>query len=358
LLDRPETAEFRSHSSGAEPYLVHYSRRAMACEFEITFNAGTNSPGPALAALDLVEQLEDQMTVFREHSQVMDINRRAAAEPVQVEPRLFELLTLCVQLHRETDGAFDITSGSLTKVWGFYRRQGAMPRIEDLRAAQDRVGSDKIELDPQHRTIRFQRPGMEINLGSIGKGYALDRCAEALTAAGAQDYFCHGGRSSALGRGSRAVSNHDEAGWTVGIADPVRAGKRVGQIRLRDRALATSGSGTQFFRHKGRRYGHIIDPRTSWPAEGVLSVTVLAPTAALADGLSTAFYVLGADRAREYCRGRPELSFFMIHREPTSGRTRITAEGFSEGELRIRSQETGFRSQETASTAGNAASDS
>jgi thiamine biosynthesis lipoprotein len=316
--------------------LLQFSRRAMACEFELTVNPGQyeQAGAHALAALDLIEQLEAQMTVFRDTSEVMDINRRAAHEPVTVEPRLFQLLETCLRLYRETSGAMDVTTGPLTKAWGFYRRQGRMPPADELRGAMARVGSDKIELDTERRTIRFTRPGLEINLGSIGKGYALDRCAEELLTRGVHDFCFHGGRSSVLAHGMQAVAE-EVGGWHLGIVDPLRPRRRLGQVRLSDRGLGTSGSGSQFFRHRGRRYGHILDPRTGWPVQGVDSVTVLAPTAALADGLATALYVLGPEAADRYCHEHPEVAMFMVCRE--DGRPAIRTAGFAEGELTITS---------------------
>jgi thiamine biosynthesis lipoprotein len=335
------------------PYLLQFSRRAMACEFELTVNAGqyVDAGTQALAALDHLEPLETQMTVFRETSEVADINRRAADEAVVVEPRLFELFETCLRLYRETDGAFDMTSGPLTKVWGFYRRAGRMPSRDDVQAAMARVGSDKIVLEPQRRTIRFTEPGVEINLGSIGKGHALDRCGEALRARGISDFCFHGGRSSILAHGSQFSGDSAQTvaqpepplaaaaisgGWLVGIADPLRPRRRLGSLRLRDRGLGTSGSGSQFFRHRGRRYGHILDPRTGWPAQGVYSVTVLAPTAALADGLATALYVLGPAAAERYCQSHPGVAMFMVCREG-GGRPEIRSSGFADDELTITS---------------------
>ncbi len=334
--------------------LLQFSRRAMACEFELTVNAGQyDHAGPrALAALDLIDRLEAQLTVFRDTSEVMDINRRASHEPVAVEPRLFELLQTCLRLHRETGGAMDITTGPLTKAWGFYRRQGRMPPADELRAAMATVGSDKIELNEERRTIRFTTPGVEINLGSIGKGYALDRCAEELLAGGVHDFCFQGGRSSVLARGTGMTDDgmtddgmtndrmtNDESGnapgaggWHIGITDPLRPRRRLGKIRLSGRGLGTSGSGSQFFRHRGRRYGHILDPRTGWPAQGVYSTTVLAPTAALADALSTALYVLGPEAAERYCRQHPETAVFMVCRGE-NGRAEIRSAGFAKGEL-------------------------
>ncbi len=287
-------------------YLVKLARRAMACQFEFFLNAGQYPHGAeaALAALDLVDRLEEQLSSFRDSSEITRINHRADDEPVAVEPRLFALLELAVQLWRETDGAYDVAAGALSRAWGFTRRAGALPSGETLAAALESVGSQHLQLDPAAHTVRLLKPGLEINLGSIGKGYALDRCGELLAQRGIGDFLLHGGNSSVLARGARGGDMPDD-GWTVGIRDPLRPARRLGQLRMRDRAVATSGSGTQFFEFQGRRYGHILDPRSGWPAEGTASVSVLAPTAAEADALATAFYVLGPQRRPNSARPTP-----------------------------------------------------
>ena len=274
----------------------------MACEFEVLLPAGPERDATerALEALDLVDRLEGQLTVFRDTSEVSQINCAAFERDVEVEPRLFDLLRLAAEIHRRTGGAYDITSGPLSKVWGFYRRAGRMPDDASLASVMSRVGSQRLQFDPKRRTIRFTSPGMELNLGSIGKGYALDRCCELLQGGGASDFLIHGGQSSLLARGSRDPAGGE--GWWIGVRDPLRPGHRLGQIRLCDRALGTSGTGTQFFYHASRRYGHVLDPRSGRPAEGVLSSSVLARSAAEADALSTAFYVLGPTAALDYCR--------------------------------------------------------
>ncbi|HZL88793.1 MAG TPA: FAD:protein FMN transferase, partial [Pirellulaceae bacterium] len=163
-------------------YLVSVSRDAMACTFEIALNAGQYPGGTdaAVAALDLVDRLEQQLTIYRDDSEVSRLNQRAAAEPVVVERGLFDLLLQAKQLHDETGGAIDITSGPLTKVWGFFRRQGQLPTQREIDEALSQIGSQWLELDAAARTVRFARPGMELNLGAIGKGYALDRAADYL----------------------------------------------------------------------------------------------------------------------------------------------------------------------------------
>lgn len=306
-------------------YLVHISRRAMACEFEICLPAPqyAGDADIALEALDLVEQLEEQMSVFRASSEICRINRTAAQRPVEVEPQLFEVLDSAMQLYRETEGAYDITAGPLWEVWGFARRAGSVPEPDQLAEARSRVGGHLVELDRENKTIRFLRPGVQINLGSVGKGYAVDRCAERLRVGGIGDFLLHGGNSSVLAHGSRDAMGsspyragdaavHRGEGWTVGLRDPLHPEHRLAELRLCDRALGTSGAQFQSFRYQGRRYGHILDPRTGWPTEGVLSATVLAPTATLADALSTAFYVMGPQAAMDWCREHPEIAVVVV----------------------------------------------
>ena len=335
-----EDPQGRPKRAPGASYLVHVARRAMACEFEVRLPAGQSPRGTQLAleALDLVEELEAQISVFQQGSEICQINRTAARKPVEVEPRLFELLELSMRLHGETGGAFDLTSTPLWEVWGFARRAGTIPDPEQLAEARRRVGSHQVELDGRQNTVRFLRPGVQLNLGSIGKGYALDRCAERLVEGGVQDVLIHGGQSSVLARGSQAPgpdgSTEDSPrGWGVGIRHPFRPGRRLAEIRLCHRGLGTSSSWSQSFMYKGRRYGHILDPRTGQPAEGILSATVVAPTAAMADGLSTAFYVMGPQEALDYCRQRPEIATVLVCPTRRGGGIDIQTAGLAEDEL-------------------------
>jgi FAD:protein FMN transferase len=312
-------------------WLLNISREAMACEFEVLQSAGQYPAGPdaAIAALDLVERLEAQLTVYRDTSELAAINCRAAAGPVAVEPLLFDLLVRAVALYEATRGAFDVTAGPLSRVWGFYRRQGRMPDGAEIAATLACVGSDKLELDPAGRTVRFRQPGMELNLGAIGKGYAIDRAAALLESAGIHDFCLHGGNSSVLARGMRNAergmrnteSEHSalETGWSIALRHPLMPDVRLAEFRLVNQALGTSGSGTQFFHYEGRRYGHILDPRTGWPADQVLSCTVIAPTAEQADALSTALYVLGLDAARQFCAAHPNIAALLVTTTPQAG---------------------------------------
>jgi thiamine biosynthesis lipoprotein len=337
-------------SAGQSSYLLHISRSAMACTFEWMFNAGQypDAAEKGLESLDLVDVVEEQMSFFRPTSEISRINCLAADGPLPVEPRLFELLQWCVGLHAETGGAFDVTAAPLWEVWGFARRAGRLPSEQELDVARRSVGGHLLELDPRRRTIFFRSPGVRLSLGSVGKGYALDRAAELLAESGMGDFLLHGGYSSILARGARMdgrASNESAAatqrrrdGWSVGLRDPLRPDRRLGEVRLCDRALGTSGSTIQFFRHEGRRHGHILDPRTGLPADEVLSTTVLAPTAALADALSTALFVMGPAQGIEYCRNHQEIAAILICPKGSRNDYDVHAIGFRPGELELRAK--------------------
>lgn len=292
-----------------EGYWLHVSRPAMACRFEVTLplwdRAGVRV---ARNALDEADRLEQQLTIFRDGSEVSGVNRNAAFGPVGVEPSLFELLLLCQEIYRDTAGAFDITSGPLSRCWGFLKRQGRVPEPEEVAKARSLVGGDKLLLDTESRTVRFECPGVEINFGSIGKGYALDRLAARMRRR-VQTALLSAGSSSmrAIGGGERG-----HGGWIVGVRHPRHKDRRLAVLRLRDCAMSTSGSEEQFFEHDGKRYGHIIDPRTGLPAERVSGVTVVAPSAAITDALATAFYVGGPELAERYCAAHPDTLVLML----------------------------------------------
>jgi len=299
-----------SRHSPLAGYWLHVNRAAMACRFEVTLP--TSDQGGVLVArdaLDEIDRLEQQLTVFRESSEVSNINRNAAFAAVKVEASLFALLFRCLELYRETEGAFDITSGPLTRVWGFLRREGRLPNPNEIAAVRACVGSDKMFLNHEERTIRFRRTGVEINLGSIGKGYALDRVAAMLRQRGVRTALLNAGSSSIRAIGSGGTG---QRGWVVGLRHPRQKDKRMALLRIRDCALSTSGSEEQFFEVSGKRYGHIIDPRSGQPAEGVTSVTVVTQSTAVSDAWATAFYVGGRAFAERYCEAHPDVLVIML----------------------------------------------
>jgi thiamine biosynthesis lipoprotein len=288
---------------------VRLSTQAMACDFSIIMNPG---PGDrvmsASNALDLIHVLEDQISVYRESSELSQINSHAFNEDVKVEPKLFELLLESARICRETKGGFDPTSGPLISLWRDCRRDGRIPTENEITDCLKHTGLEHVTFEEQQQTVRFDQPGVELDLGGIGKGYALDRGGELLAEEGLEDWLFHGGHSSILARGD----HNGCGGWPVGIRNPLFPKQRLATILMKDCALSSSGSGVQHFRHGGKRYGHILDPRTGRPVEGMLSVTVLAPTAAEADALSTAFFVIGVENALQHCDNRDDVSVLLI----------------------------------------------
>jgi thiamine biosynthesis lipoprotein len=305
--------------------LLCFSHRAMATAFELLLPLGTPQARELAAdAFDLLDALEAQLTVYRDSSEVSRLNRLAPQTDVPVEERLFGLLRLAARIHQESDGAFDVAAGALVKAWGFYRGPRRVPSEAELREALARTGMRHVELSDEGRRVRYRRGGLEINLGSIGKGYALDRVAERLAgpepararlgpgrlrAGNFGAGLLHGGHSSVYAKGAPA---NDPRGWPVGLSHPWRPERRLAVLYLKDQGLGTSAATFRWLEHQGRKLGHILDPRSGWPAEGVASATAVAPSAAEADALATAFYIQGAEAARRYCAAHPDVGAVLL----------------------------------------------
>jgi thiamine biosynthesis lipoprotein len=307
----------------------------MGSYFGVRLPAGT--PGAidlACRALDLIDQLEDQLTVYRDDSEVSRLNACAHAGPVEVERKLFDLLEQAIALSRETAGAYDVTAGALSEAWGFVRGPRRVPDPAALAEARECTGWHHLRLDPVRRTVAFDRAGVQINLGSIGKGYAIDRAVDVI-----KSHFwptsalVHGGQSSLYALGSPPGTLAGR--WEIAVRNPFDASSPLGTIRLRNRGLGTSGTVFQQFVVDGKAYGHLIDPRTGEPAEGPASVTVAAPTAALADALSTAFYLLGAEAAHAYAERHPEIGVVIVNEGPSARSPRVTVVGLSESDFAV-----------------------
>lgn len=299
LHSAPAPAPGTSAFGEASHYWLRVQRRAMACRFEITFDLSDARFVPAAqAALNQIDDIEAELSVFRHTSAISDLNSRAASESVTCDRALFHLLARCEKLWAATDGAFDITSTPLSRCWGFLRREGRLPADSEIASARTVVGMEHVMFDPQQSRVRFRRPGVELNLGAVGKGYALDSVATTLRQRGVAHGLLSAGRSSLLAIGGR------ERGWSVDIVSP-RRDRPIARVWLRNRALGTSGAGVQFVEVDGRRFGHVIDPRTGWPTDAMLSASVVCASAADADALSTAFLVGGPAMTERYCNQHP-----------------------------------------------------
>jgi thiamine biosynthesis lipoprotein len=289
---------------------VRVHRIAMACRVEVMLASDdARDMAAARTALDEADEVEALLTVFRESSAVSELNRRAAVAAVPVGGDLFALIARSLDLHVATEGAFDITSTPLSRCWGFLQREGRLPSDADIAAAREAVGMSRVNLDRAAKTVRFARPGVELNFGAIGKGYALDRMGVVLRAHGAGRALLSAGFSSVLGVGGRG------RGWPVDLR-PRRASRRVGRLWLKNAAVGTSGAGEQFVEIEGRRYGHVIDPRSGRPADGVLGASVVTRDAATADALSTAFLIGGPSLARRYCAAHDDTLAVLVLDQP------------------------------------------
>lgn len=279
--------------------ITHVTHRAMATDFVVMLPAVmADKVETVVEALEMLDAIEAALTIYQPQSEISRLNRDGHAGPVRLSEPTFSLLSRAIAWSQRTGGGFDVTAGPLVDAWGFNRRSGRKPTSAEIEAARALVGYEKLMLDADARTARFSIPGVAINLGAIGKGDALDRLASHLKSAGVTDFLVHGGNSSLIAAGDQ--TRDSGAGWAVGLAHPTKPRRRIGGLWLKNAAMATSGSGKQFFHHQGRRYGHVIDPRTGYPAGDLQSFSVIMPSAADADAAATGFFVLGRSAIDEY----------------------------------------------------------
>jgi thiamine biosynthesis lipoprotein len=249
------------------------------------------------AALDEARRLDEMLSNYKPESEWSQVNRLAAQRPVKVSPELFQLLSACVEYSRQSEGAFDITVGPLMKVWGFYKGTGHLPHRAEVAAVMANVGYRHIHLDAQAGTVWFDRPGVEMDPGGIGKGYAVDRMADILRQNGVTTALVAGSGSSIYGMGAPP---DQPQGWPVEIKDPWETRKTVAQVFLKDMSMSTSGSYEKFFRAEGRIYAHIMDPRTGYPAQGSVAVSVVTPRTIDSEAWAKPYFVNGRQWAAQH----------------------------------------------------------
>jgi thiamine biosynthesis lipoprotein len=241
------------------------------------------------------------------------VNRQAADSPVHITPEMFQLLAACIEYSRESEGAFDITVGPLMKVWGFYKGSGHLPHRAEVRGALNMIGYQNILLDAANQTVRFAKRGVELDPGGIGKGYAVDRIAQILKDNGVEQALVSGGGSSIYAIGAPP----NEKGWKVDIKNPKNPRESVETVYLKDESMSTSGSYEKFFYAEGSLYSHIMDPRTGYPSQGMLSTSVIAPRTLDSEAWTKPYYILGRQWAAKhkpkdfrvfFCEARPGAS--------------------------------------------------
>jgi thiamine biosynthesis lipoprotein len=296
--------------------LVRYeaSHRAMGTVFTVAAY-GSNSAYLGEVASQVFQEIDDldgQMSNYKPGSELSAINREAGRHAVVVEPGLFNLLQDSLQYSRQSGGDFDITVGPLMKAWGFFQGRGRMPSKSELAEVLKRIGYQHIRLDAASRTIRFDAPGIEIDLGAIAKGYAVDRAVQILRDNGIKQALISSGTSSLYALGSPP----GEHGWKISVRNPLKPDQAACVMRLQNLSLSVSGDYEKFFKLGGKIYAHIMDPHTGMPVENMLSTAVVSTSAADSDALSTSFFVEGPGAARHYLDSHSGLTalFFL----PTS----------------------------------------
>jgi thiamine biosynthesis lipoprotein len=243
------------------------------------------------------------------------LNREAAAGPVAVDPELFGLIAESVRYSRDSAGAFDVTVGPLMKAWGFFRGGGRVPSAAELATVNERVGYRHLGLNAVEKTIRFDRPGVELDLGGIAKGYAVDRAVDRLRSAHVVAALVSAGGSTIFGLGAPPARD----GWDVEVQDPLHPRAVALTVRLRDRALSVAGSSEKSFESRGVTYSHIMDPRAGVPVQGIFSVAVLAATGTAGDALDDAFFVEGPEKSRRHLERLPDTEVFFFLPDPHRG---------------------------------------
>jgi FAD:protein FMN transferase len=287
------------------------SRMSMACAYDILAYGedGGALPGVLEAAFDEVDRIDRLLSHYKPESPLSRLNREASSGPVRVEPELFDFIAESLRYSRESDGAFDITVGPLMKTWGFFRGGGRLPPAAEIDEVRGRIGYTHVVLDARERTIRFDRPGVELDLGGIAKGYAVDRAVAVLRRSGVRAALVSAGGSTIYGLGAPP----GREAWEVSLQDPYDSERTALTVRLRDRALSVAGRAEKSFERGGIVYSHIMDPRTARPVQGVLSVAVLTATGTAGDALDDAFFVEGVERSRVHLAGlaATEVLFFL-----------------------------------------------
>mgnify|MGYP000592663722 CR=1 FL=1 len=287
-----------------------FAHDAMHTRFEIVaFGPSEDLVGRiAETAFRDIDRLEEALSYYLETSELAGVNREAAAREVEIGPDLAAILEVSRILHEATGGAFDPSVGPLMKCWRLHEGTGRVPDPAELATARERTGFRHVRLDPAQGTVRFGRPGLELDLGGIGKGYAVDVAAARLRSFRLPAAMVHGGTSTCCALGAPP----GETGWPFRLRSPTDPARSHGRIRLRDRAISGSALSDNTFTAGGRTYGHILDPRTGEPARGMSAAWATAPTATESDVLSTAFFVLTPEETRAYCEANPEVGAVVL----------------------------------------------
>ena len=260
--------------------------------FEITVVAKDSVEGNYFTtlAIDEVKRIESLISDWIPTTQISKVNHNAGIQPVKVDQEVYDLVERAIKISKLTSGAFDISYASMDKIWKFDGSMKEIPSEEAIKKSVEKVGYQNIILNPKDTTIFLKNKGMKLGLGGIGQGYIADKIKVLLQVKG-----CKSGLVNVSGDINTWGKQPDGQSWTVGIVNPMNKNKVFATFPLDDSAVETSGSYEKYVTFNGKRYSHIIDPRTGYPASGIVSVSVFAKQTEIADALATGIFVLGVE---------------------------------------------------------------
>ena len=286
--------------------------KLMGSRFEITVVANDSIQGHELidSAVAEITRIEKLISSWDENSQTSEINRNAGIRPVKVDVELFDLIERAISISKLTDGAFDISYASMDRIWKFDGSMKVMPSSEDIASSVSKVGFQNIILDKTNSTVFLKLEGMKIGFGAIGKGYAADKAKDLLITKGASS-----GIINASGDMNIWGKQPNGKEWKVAITNPMDRNKVFALLPITNGAVVTSGNYEKYVTLNGKKYSHIIDPRTGYPSTGIISVTVFAPKAELADALATSVFVMGKEVGLDRINQLPKIECIIIDDE-------------------------------------------
>jgi thiamine biosynthesis lipoprotein len=266
--------------------------KLMGCRYDITVIAANQAEGDKfidIAARE-VSRIENLISEWDSTTQISKVNFYAGIRPVKVDKEVFDLIVRSIKISELTDGAFDITWAGMNQIWKFDGSMKRLPTQEEVASAAAKVGYKNILLDAKKLTVFLKLKGMRLGFGGIGKGYSADKGAELLKSMGVA-----GGIMNASGDITAWGVQPDGKPWMIGITNPFNKEKVFSWFPYNGKSIGTSGNYEHFVEFNGKRYTHIIDPRTGWPVQGISSVTIFGPNAELATALTKAIFVMGKD---------------------------------------------------------------
>lgn len=259
------------------------------------------------AAVAEIQRIEELISSWDPSSQTSKINQQAGIQPVRVDSELFELIRRSLKISRLTGGAFDISYASVDKIWQFDGSMVLLPDSMEVAASVRKIDWQKVTLNADSLSVFLLEKGMHIGFGGIGKGYAANRARALMQRMGITSGLVNAG-GDLIAWGERSPGKP----WSIGIADPSTPANIFAKLEINNQAVVTSGSYEKFVEFEGKRYAHIIDPRTGWPVQELKSVTILCPDAELADALATAVFVLGPKEGLRLINQLKGISCVMV----------------------------------------------